>query len=137
MSILTHDEAKRLSQTSTDPLEVIRNVEAAVIAKLCAGVEMPEPAAYAGKTQAGKWKYTTGSIGSAKTWLLYQEREYLTKGLQIVPLFTADQLQIAIAAARVKALEDAAALAEHENAADWSISGQIARQIRALKGGAA
>ena len=34
MSILTHDEAKRLSQSSTDPLEVIRNVEAAVIIKL-------------------------------------------------------------------------------------------------------
>ena len=34
MNILTHDEAKRLSQSSTDPLEVIRNVEVAVVVKL-------------------------------------------------------------------------------------------------------
>ena len=42
MSILTHDEAKRLSQSSTDPLEVIRNVEAAVIIKLAGSQNAPK-----------------------------------------------------------------------------------------------
>lgn len=112
-------------------------IEAAVIEKLCAGVSMPEAAAYAGKTQAGKWKYTTGSIGSAKTWLLYQEREYLAKGLQIVPLYTADQLRAYGAAQRLKALEDAADIAEHIN--DGCVGApdgpeDVAAAIRAMKG---
>ncbi len=34
---------------------------------------------------------------------------------------------------RNSTLEEAAVVAEYENAADWSISGQIARQLRSLK----
>ena len=143
--IIAIAKATETAEPGTDgyilPVSFARAIENAVIVKLCAGVEMQEPAAYAGKTQAGKWKYTTGSIGSAKTWLLYQEREYLTKGLQIVPLFTADQLQIAIAAARVKALEDAALNCEELHwtwrMGDNSGPKECAEKIRTLKGGAA
>lgn len=43
--ILTHEEAKRLRDDyMTDPFELIREVEQAVIAKLAQGVDMPKPA---------------------------------------------------------------------------------------------
>lgn len=98
---------KQEYRTNSDFIDAI---EAAVIAKLCAGVEMPEPCIYEGDTSP----MYNAPIG-----------------------YTLDQLTAAIAAARVQALEDAAVIAEHENAADWSVSGQIARRVRALKGGAA
>lgn len=152
--ILTDQEIEALWTGTHVPTqgEISRAIEAAVIAKLCT-VEMPEPVAYAGRTQAGKWKYTTGSIGSAKTWLLYQEREYLAKGLQIVPLYTADQLRTVAAAARLKALEEAGVIAtpllprpcdcqvcdcgnsgDYARVVDWDSSNSLAIAIRALKG---
>ena len=42
MTVLTDDEARALSQSSEDTLEVIRETERAVIAKLAAGAPIPD-----------------------------------------------------------------------------------------------
>ena len=103
---------------------ILNDIERAVIAKLCAGVEMPD------FYEVLRQGYPNDA---GERFVCLTKDDSLPMADIIEPLF-----KTAIAAARVKALEDAATLAEHENAADWSVSGrQIARQIRALKGGAA
>lgn len=128
--LLTDEEIEALTVRNVDA----RAIEAAVIRKLAAGVSV-EPV-------------IRGWMNPANGVVIDPQRK---KQLGVgdgypnfsVPLYdesgtvTRKQLRTCIAAARLKALEDVAALAEHENAADWSISGQIARQIRTLKGGAA
>ena len=128
--LLTDEEIEALTVRNVDA----RAIEAAVIRKLAAGVSV-EPV-------------IRGWMNPANGVVIDPQRK---KQLGVgdgypnfsVPLYdesgtvTRKQLRTCIAAARLKALEDAAALAEHENAADWSISGQIARQIRTLKGGVA
>ena len=121
-----------------------RAVEAAVI-KALAGVSV-EPVAWAHKE--------TGLIVLAKEIAKTSRNEERLKSGEFYPLYTADAIAAAhaagrksvhdscvdlwkeevIAAARVQALEEAANIAKRENAADWSISGQIAHEIRALIG---
>lgn len=131
---------KQEYRTNADFIDAI---EAAVIAKLCAEVELLKEVVnlqvenYAELKEQNEAQH--GYFNS-----VMQERDALQAEVKRLEAFAGGYananlcLQAQLAAARVKALEDAAALAEHENAADWSVSGrQIARQIRALKGGAA
>lgn len=79
--ILTHEEAKSLSYSSDNVLDVIRNTEQAVIAKLSQGVSV-EPVLWASERCGQK-------------------------------VFTLDQLQTTIAAARVQAINDCAKLIDN------------------------
>lgn len=85
--ILTHEEAKTLSTSSDDTLTVIRNTEAAVIAKLCAGVEMPEPISYVSFNKQGD---ISRVIKRKDSWTN-------------TPVFTVEQLQIAAQPAQIPA----------------------------------
>ena len=120
--ILNDDECRTVYNDAMElpgrsAVSVTRAVEAAVIRKLAAGVSVePVDGALLDDMVEGSHP----SYG----------RGLFTTDNCIKPLYTAT----AIAAARVQALEDAAVVAEYENAADWSVSGQIARQIRALLG---
>lgn len=93
--ILTDEETKTLSESSDDTLAVIRNTEAAVLTKLCAGVEIPEPFCYVRDICSPSPWGTRTTIWSANP------------PDMSVALYTADQLRTAIAAEResLKALE--------------------------------
>lgn len=109
---------KQAYRTNADFIDAI---EAAVLSKLSQGVSV-EP----------KFSYEKATDGVQGTHF------YEVINPKIVPiwaaLFTADQLQTAIAAARVKALEDAAVCMEEQ---DTQAPKYNAKAIRALKGGAA
>lgn len=127
MSVLTHEVAKALRDrvNANDPLELIRATEQAVLSKLAAGVSV-EPVAWRNPVDS----YSLVTTHQKETNEFQYSDEFLAGHTE--PLYTAE----AIAAARVQALEEAAKIAERENAAEWSISGQIANEIRALIGGA-
>lgn len=111
------------------PKTVARMVEAAVLNKLAQGVDMPE----------AKFAYEKATDGVQGTHF------YEVINPKAVPiwaaLFTADQLRTVAAAARAKALEDAATLLE-KNADDCSLVLEAnvlmanATAIRPLKGAA-
>lgn len=111
---------KQEYRTNADFIDAI---EAAVLAKLSQGVSVEPVIAELVKEEM---RY-------------YHDGHYLDSSDAKYQLlgFAHRATRVAIAAARVQALEDAAVVAEYENAADWSVSGQIARRVRALKGGAA
>ena len=81
---------KQEYRTNADFIDAI---EAAVIAKLCAGVEMPEPISYVSFNRQGD---ISRIIKRKDSWTN-------------TPVFTADQLRTCIAAARVKAYAAAGA----------------------------
>ena len=108
--------------TKKDAIAFVRAAEAAVIAKLCAGVEMPEPEGY---------KFSRPGI---------TKLDAAPHGGDWFSLYSADQLRTCIAAARVKALEDAALNCEELHwtwrMGDNSGPKECAEKIRTLKGGA-
>lgn len=127
--ILTHEEAKALrdSDHSFDVLRLIFDVEAAVLTKLSQGVSV-EPVA---------WMTSYGNVcrdDNKKSSMPFADKEDY-----VVPLYTVT----AIAAARVKALEDAAVVCENESCSCcWTedateMASHLQDAIRALKGGAA
>ncbi len=118
--ILTADEIYGMySEPSSDAemVEFARAVEAAVIAKL-GTVEMPEPDIRLSVDDHGKWVESTAASAE--------------------PVYTADQLRTVAAAARLKALEEAAVVCDEvaETISSLSVLGatRCGIAIRALKG---
>ena len=108
------EETRACEEEWTVIVAMCRAIEAAVIAKLAQGVDMPEPCIYEGDASP-LYDAPTG--------------------------YTADQLRTAVAVARVKVLEDAALNCEELHwtwrMGDNSGPKECAEKIRALKGGAA
>jgi len=129
------------------PTAVARAIEAAVIAKLCAGVEMPRNVANMYDAE-----YSSGSYSPAFTETRVTMNPVLA-GSNVKKLYTADQLRTVAAAARLKALEEAAVVLDasaDRQEAEWkahiasnknthatslhAIPRGYAQDIRALKG---
>ena len=106
MNVLTHEEAKKLRDSTcmNDPLALIHATELAVLAKLSQGVSV-EPDLTACKVRGylgpgmmcGQVIVGDKSCGNRTSPCEYK-----------APYFTADQLQAAIAAARVAAINECA-----------------------------
>ena len=131
--LLTNDDIEFLADgIAIDDFshDLARRVERVVVAKLCAGVAMPEPFRKQG-----------------------QQMAYDGDDKVFFDCFSADQLRAYGAAQRLKALEDAAMLAtpllprpcdcevcdcgnsgDYARVIDWDSSNSLAKAIRALKG---
>ena len=121
---------KQEYRTNADFIDAI---EAAVIAKLCAGVEMPEPISYVSFNRQGD---ISRIIKRKDSWTN-------------TPVFTADQLRTCIAAARVKAYAAAGAspmkpsesvehrdeLAKRKPEPAAETVGGLAKAVKAARGG--
>ena len=119
------EETRACEEEWTVIVAMCRAFEAAVLTKLAQGVDMPEPISYVSFNRQGD---ISRIIKRKDSWTN-------------TPVFTADQLRTCIAAARVKALEDAALNCEELHwtwrMGDNSGPTECAEKIRALKGGAA
>ena len=113
MSVLTHEEAKKLRDSTcmNDPLALIHATELAVLSKLAAGVSV-EPFSYA------KWEdHPSECVGDI---FYYGPNETQPEGR--IPLYTAT----AIAAARVQENERCLAMMDAIGC-DWRDAGDMAK----------
>ena len=118
MNILSHEEAKSLSYSSDNVLDVIRNTEQAVIKALAAGVSVGAVASF--------WRERNTKLYPGISFGLTTAGEELPLG-ERHQLYTAT----AIAAARVQAINECAdILAEYD-----CLNSGMGREIRALSGG--
>ena len=135
------EETRACEEEWTVIVAMCRAIEAAVIAKLSQGVDMPEAVNndLADDISAIDAMYRGDPTYEHDAYYMRKAAEKcVRKGYA---LYTADQLHTCIAAARVKALEDAALNCEELHwtwrMGDNSGPKECAEKIRALKGGAA